>query len=528
MTSTTESNLILSVELVDYTKAYHSLYIDDIYHVIEDVLKLNPSEDVVVIQKGFGHAPKTYKVGLKDEAVWFGYNIPQFIEKKFEIETGKRIMIQRAYETYKDVTVKNVPPHWNKDYVERVLSYYGLIISMTQERLKFSTRKEALRYGYGDIWNGNWRVRMKVKKAIPSTLIISDAKIEFHYRDQDKTCWRCGMDHPKRNCQTKPDDFINKFSIDEFPELSRPHHQQETDDTPENHTEEENGDQNTGENQAENHTGEGQQTQQNENHTGENSDSDMDAIRPATQVERDQIVSGNTNTVEDLEDNIEWSNVISNDDILKQDKVPDLSKMEVPVEVEHSYASQNVRGALLSPDRSEVLDADNTATASEGEAVEKLKEPEEMVQTTPESVNGTQGITPGQKGQGELVASSIESQASIASEDMDGINEDTVTPGQQGPVELVPVDSSIESQATAVNEVMDGVTEIEVTQVDLNENGFWTVYGNKRKGRGNSTDEDSDTTVKASFGNLVNSIISTGNSFRKKMKENQGEDKDKM
>ena len=135
-----DRNLILSIELVEYTKAYHSLYIEDIYHVIEDVLKLNPSEDVGVIQKGVGHAPKTYKFGLKDESIWFGYDIGNFIEKKFEIGTGKKVMIQRAYETYKDVTLKNVPPHWTKDYVERVLSHYGVIVNITQERLKFSTR----------------------------------------------------------------------------------------------------------------------------------------------------------------------------------------------------------------------------------------------------------------------------------------------------------------------------------------------------------------------------------------------------
>ena len=56
--------LILKVQLVDYARSYNSLYIDDIYSVVEDVLKLEPTLHIGVIQKGFGHAPKSYNIGI--------------------------------------------------------------------------------------------------------------------------------------------------------------------------------------------------------------------------------------------------------------------------------------------------------------------------------------------------------------------------------------------------------------------------------------------------------------------------------
>ena len=64
---------------------------------------------------------------------------------------------------------------------------------------------------------------MKIKYDIPSTLIISRFKIEIFYFGQPQTCWRCGMDHRKGDnggCTTEYKDFINKFSLSDFPPLN--------------------------------------------------------------------------------------------------------------------------------------------------------------------------------------------------------------------------------------------------------------------------------------------------------------------
>ena len=191
-----DRNLIICVQLVDYARAYDSLYVEDVYNVVEDILKLDPSNDIGVIQKGMGHAPKSYNISINSEEIWDTHQLSNFLEKKYRLTSGKVVLIQlyaQAFGKYENVMVKNAPPHWDKSYIERIVGAYGTIISITQEVLKYSVRQ--VKYGYDNIWNGNWRITMKVNKPIPSSLNISNERIEFHYRGQTKTCWRCGLGH---------------------------------------------------------------------------------------------------------------------------------------------------------------------------------------------------------------------------------------------------------------------------------------------------------------------------------------------
>ena len=137
-------DLILCIELIDYPSSYSSLYIEDIYTVIEDVLKLNPSEDVDVVQCGRSGKPKRYNVGVKSRSIWVQHQIDDFLEQKFSIATGKTVLLQRAYQRFDDVTVKHIPPHWGKEQVERIFSFYGFIISITKETLKVNVRRGVL------------------------------------------------------------------------------------------------------------------------------------------------------------------------------------------------------------------------------------------------------------------------------------------------------------------------------------------------------------------------------------------------
>ena len=501
-------NLIIKIQLVDYTRSWDSLYIEDIYHVIEDILHLKPSKDIEVIQKGVGHAPKSYNVGILNEEVWYNNDIELFLEEKFTLHTQgeKTVLIQKAYERYEDVTIKNALPHWSKDYVERIVGYYGTVISMNKETLRYSTKRESLKKDYSGIWNGNWRVRMKVKIPIPSTISVSDVKIEFHYRNQKQTCWRCGMDHQRSECSTKYSGFVNRFNYEQFPPLKR------TQNEPaEKHTEENNGETNNGEKEAEtqpedhngeNHTGENQSMEHTgekpEKHTGEesNNEDDMEAIRPATPEQTVPLVQGNTDPNIQTLEQICLSNDFSNKETLSQEQVSDT--MTLVVDVEHSFASQNVRGALDSPmhiDETEV-----TATASEGEAVETHE--------TADSVM-TSGITPGQKKTEHVEMVSESQTASVA--------EATMEVMESQPSE--PMEGLLLSQLEQMHE-----TGALADQSD----GFWTIVDGKRKVRGNSTDEDSDSIVKASFGSFTNSIISSGSSTQKKFKETLSEEKDEL
>ena len=501
-------HLILNVQLVEYPRSYDSLYIEDIYEVIESVMHLSPSTHVGVIQKGVGHAPKNYNVGIKSDEIWRTHQLDKFLEERYDLESGKTVLIQKAYEEYEDVTVKNVPPYWGQVRVERILSYYGIIVSMSKESLRFSERN-SVRYGYAGIWNGNWRVRMKVKVPIPSTLIISDVKIELHYRDQRKTCWRCGMDHQKRDCTTRYSNFVNKFDISDFPVLNKHNRAQNSgeehteenvnSDTEMDQTEVNNAGENTQtenhteENNGENHTGESHQS---ENHTGENNKVDFNAIVPAPIAGDNQGSIFVPNLVSVEQNVINNSDNYNNNDF-SQEQVS--GTMTVEAQVIHAENSQVVTRIPDSPMHTEEADGSATATASETEAVEQKQDAEETVESSATSMVES-GITPGQKDQ---VVSQAAAVLDVTSENVQGTNTE-------------PMEEIILSQIQEMNE-MDDITE-----------GFWSIDDNvadNKRGR-SSAEEDSDTTVKATFGSFVTSIISTGSQFRKRLKQSKSENQE--
>ena len=68
--------------------------------------------------------------------------------------------------------------------------------------------------------NGIVKIRMRLKKSIPSSLSIDGERVEVYHRGQVRTCYNCGGGHIKANCDVKnPEDFTNRFSIEKFPEL---------------------------------------------------------------------------------------------------------------------------------------------------------------------------------------------------------------------------------------------------------------------------------------------------------------------
>ena len=285
------------------------------------------------------------------------------------------------------------------------------------------------------------------------------------------------MEHKRENCSTRYSDFVNKFRYDDFPEL-------DTTSQP---------DQEEGENQADPESvsmasGVAQQEsseQPNDSYASvvanqQENVSGMDDILPASQVTVPEV---NINTG-DMDDSVHHHDESVDESV---------TDTKIQVEVLHSAASQNVRGALASP-----IHGDVTETASE---------PEIVLTQTPRSTLGS-GITPGQAEKVVQVKGAMGSQvSSVATEEL------------------------LVSQAS---QSMDGVTEIVLSEVEnlqlqdtASQGGFWTVYGNKRKaskGHSTSSDEDHEKTVKASFGSFATSIMGTGREmFRKKMKEFDGD-----
>ena len=215
------ADLICSVSLVEDKSAFgnskSSLYVEDIYDVIEKVFKIDPVFELGVCQRGRGFA-KYWNVGVRNEHVWNKLQMNKHLGEQYSLPSGTIVQIGNAFETFQDITVKHIPPHWSREQVQRIFGFYGKIVDVKQEAMKFSVR--SCKSSYEKVWNGNWRIRMTVTREIPSSLIISGWQIEIFYRSQIRTCYRCGQSgHEAYNCKTRYNQFENRFSLEEYPEL---------------------------------------------------------------------------------------------------------------------------------------------------------------------------------------------------------------------------------------------------------------------------------------------------------------------
>merc|ERR1711974_152063 len=115
--------------------------------------------------------------------------------------------------------------------IQRIFGFYGDIKKM--ERLTIR-QTDVRNSDYAGKPNGNIKIRMKMRKPIPSNLSIDGRMIEIYYRNQVRTCWRCGLGHKKADCRTHSSEFTNHFSYDDFPDLNptRSRHASMEDGTP--------------------------------------------------------------------------------------------------------------------------------------------------------------------------------------------------------------------------------------------------------------------------------------------------------
>ena len=147
-----------------------SLYVEDIHDVIEKVFKIDPVSELGVCQRGRGYG-KYWNVGVKNEDIWDKLQMNKHLGEQYALPSGTIVQIGNAFETFQDITVKHIPPHWSREHVQRIFGFYGKIVDVKQEAMKFSVR--SCKSSYEKVWNGNWRIRMTVAREIPSSLIIS-------------------------------------------------------------------------------------------------------------------------------------------------------------------------------------------------------------------------------------------------------------------------------------------------------------------------------------------------------------------
>ena len=170
----------------------------------------------------YGPDPLRVDVTMVSKDAWTDNNVDIHIGNTYIVRSGKKVIILKSFEDFKDIRIRRVPATWNKLSLERIFSFYGDIQSVEQEKMR-PNDTNYIKPSWSHLKTGTYRIRMKVKRDIPSTLVVSRYKIEIYYYGQQQTCWVCGMGHYKgsNECPNDYRQFVNRFSMNDFPPLTK-------------------------------------------------------------------------------------------------------------------------------------------------------------------------------------------------------------------------------------------------------------------------------------------------------------------
>ena len=208
---------ILKVSVAeDKTSCFNkSVYLDDVYEVVEKVFKIDPATEIGVIQKK-DRMSKSWNIAVKDVNIHEKKNMDKHVGEIYKLSSGCVVNVSRSYEVFTDVVVKFVPPYWTPQTIERIFQSYGRVNSLQQEEFRYGYKD--CKAAYRGVWDGNWKISILINTPIPSTLKIDGERIEVHYRGQPKTCFNCGDNHFFYEGKCGRTHF-NRFNMDDFPQL---------------------------------------------------------------------------------------------------------------------------------------------------------------------------------------------------------------------------------------------------------------------------------------------------------------------
>ena len=131
----TLSDRIFGVELVTQRgREFSPLKYEELYEVVEGWVQLHPEElDDVEFQSP---DPKRVDITVGTGDVWDRRDIYRFIERKYQLNSGRIIRIVKPCEKVKEIRIKRVPSWWSKEHVERIFSFYGNIRESYKERFE--------------------------------------------------------------------------------------------------------------------------------------------------------------------------------------------------------------------------------------------------------------------------------------------------------------------------------------------------------------------------------------------------------
>ena len=190
------------------------LYIQDVYEFVEYEMEVS-YEDIVGLQRRGLHS---YDVMIKrEEYDKYIDTLNGFKDRKIELSNRKIVTVINPYEQLTYVVVRGFPMHWEIEKMNRIMSYYGEIRQVINERYN-AKATEGTRY-YGK-WNGNIRYKMKLRTRIPCGLTVCDERLQIYYPEQEQACRKCDLGgHKWFNCKTPFRERTNIFNMEDFPEL---------------------------------------------------------------------------------------------------------------------------------------------------------------------------------------------------------------------------------------------------------------------------------------------------------------------
>ena len=211
-------NRIFNIELCtrDPRPNRDSLYLYEIKEVLERFMKLSPMD--ISGLAPVGYVPQVYEVRVKDLDTWQRKGIDNLFGIAFPLSTGKVVKTFKAFEEYTSIVVKGVPMSWYEERLQMIFSSYGDVKRIEENKWIKNTYIQGSET-YEGIHNGSWRILLRLRKSIPSSLTIDKRRIEIHYRNQELSCFKCGNAHLRKDCTvTDREEFINRKSMKEFEE----------------------------------------------------------------------------------------------------------------------------------------------------------------------------------------------------------------------------------------------------------------------------------------------------------------------
>ena len=139
------------------------------------------------------------------------------VMNKFEDQTivfgAVSVKVINLSKSFSYVSVRNAPFELDDDTIVKIMSRYGKVDSIRNNRFSFGP--------FSGLLTGVRTVKMRIRENIPSSFTIRGHAVSIMYNGQVRTCYKCGLSgHLLKDCATESYDRVNIFSDEDFPEIS--------------------------------------------------------------------------------------------------------------------------------------------------------------------------------------------------------------------------------------------------------------------------------------------------------------------